>query len=121
MTPERVDELAEIATELALRVRDDSPEANGRWLAAMLPDPADWWALCFVLASAVPDDRSWRALTAWRFESPGRRLRPHGTPAAAARHRYRNEELCDECRQGVREADRERKKTAYWAAKEGAA
>lgn len=59
------DELAAIAIELAERVRDVDAEANGRWLAAVLPDPGDWFRLAFVLAAAVPDDRSWRSLTAW--------------------------------------------------------
>lgn len=126
MTPDRVDELAQIATELALRVRDDSAESNGRWLAAALPDPADWWALCFVLAAAVPDDRSWRHLTAWTAIGPEaaplvRQLRPHGTPAAAERHRYHGEDLCDTCRESERKRDRERKKAAYWAGKDGVA
>lgn len=57
--------LAEIAAQLVGRVRGDGPEANARWLAAMLPDPADWWALCFVLAAAVPDDRRWSELVGW--------------------------------------------------------
>jgi hypothetical protein len=111
------DRLAAIAAELAVRVRDDDPEANGRWLAAALPDPADWFRLAFVLAAAVPDDRSWRELTAWTAIQPARRLQPHGTHAAAARHRYRGEELCDSCRDAERERDRIRKRIAYAAAK----
>lgn len=59
------DDLARIAIELAGRVRDVDPEANGRWLAAVLPEPADWFRLAFVLAAAIPDDRSWTHLTAW--------------------------------------------------------
>lgn len=57
--------LESIAQQLAARIRDDDPEANGRWLAAELPDPGDWFRLCFALAQAVPDDRTWRQLTAW--------------------------------------------------------
>jgi hypothetical protein len=60
-----VDQLAAIAAELAIRVRDDTPADNGRWLSEQLPDPDDRWALCFVLAAAIPDDRPWAALTAW--------------------------------------------------------
>jgi hypothetical protein len=132
------DRLAEIATTLAVLVRDDTPEANAAWLAAQLPDPADWWALCFVLAAAVPDDRPWAALTAWarhrdappaakadevdegevlrpaRTSQPARRktpdeLQPCGTEAAAARHRYYGEELCEACRLHERIRNRIRK------------
>ena len=61
-TPDR---LAEVAAMLAARVRDDGPEDNAVWLTGALPDPADWFRLCFVLAAAVPDDRTWAELTAW--------------------------------------------------------
>jgi hypothetical protein len=57
--------LSEIAAQLAARVREDDPEANGRWLAAVLPEKTDWFRLAFVLAAAVPDDRTWTELTAW--------------------------------------------------------
>jgi hypothetical protein len=136
------DRLAEIATTLAVLVRDDTPEANGAWLAAQLPDPADWWALIFVLAAAVPDDRPWTALTAWarhrdalaptkpeetvdegevlrpaRASQPARRktpdeLQPCGTEAAAARHRYYGEDLCEACRLHERIRNRIRKAEA---------
>jgi hypothetical protein len=59
------DDLARIAVELATRVRDIDPERNGTWLAAVLPEPGDWFRLCFVLAAAIPDDRPWTHLTAW--------------------------------------------------------
>lgn len=59
------DHLATIAVELATRVRDVDAERNGTWLAAVLPEPGDWFRLCFVLAAAVPDDRPWAHLTAW--------------------------------------------------------
>lgn len=65
---EHADRLAAIAAELVVRVRDDDPAANGRWLANVLPSSADWFSLAFVLAAAVPDDRSWRALTAWTLQ-----------------------------------------------------
>lgn len=60
-----VERLEQIAQQLVARMRDDDPEANGHWLAAELPDPQDVFRLCFVLAAAVPDDRSWRQLVAW--------------------------------------------------------
>jgi hypothetical protein len=116
---EYADRLAAVAAELAVRVRDDDPEANSRWLAAVLPTYQERFDLLFVLAAAVPDDRSWTALTAWtvqnRVEEQG--LQPHGTHAAAQRHRYHGEPLCDPCRDAERARDRERKRTAYWAAK----
>ena len=59
------DELARIAVELATRVRDIDAERNGIWLAAVLPEPGDWFRLAFVLAAAIPDDRPWAHLTAW--------------------------------------------------------
>jgi hypothetical protein len=65
MTRPSPEELESIAVQLAVRVRDDEPEANGLWLAEVLPDPVDWFRLCFVLAGAIPDDRSWNVLTAW--------------------------------------------------------
>src|SRR5689334_24695953 len=44
-----------------------SPEANARWLAAVTTaEERD--ALLFVLAAAVPVDRPWSRLTAWRSE-----------------------------------------------------
>ncbi|MEV6800546.1 hypothetical protein AB0M91_19695 [Micromonospora rifamycinica] len=100
------DRLAEVAAELVVRVRDDDPEANARWLAATLT-AAEQRDLLYVLAAAVPDDRPWVELTAW---VPRRQLRPHGTPAAAERHRYRRERLCDECRDAERARDRIRKR-----------
>lgn len=66
------DDLARIAIELAGRVRDVDAERNGTWLAAVLPEPGDWFRLAFVLAAAIPDDRSWSQLTAWTL-TPDRR------------------------------------------------
>jgi hypothetical protein len=109
------DQLAEVAAQLAVRVRDDDPQANARWLNATLPNPDDRYALCFVLAAAVPDDRPWKALTAWavlRLEHRQAQLRPHGTQAAAARHRYAGEDLCGPCRDSERTRDRDRKRIA---------
>jgi hypothetical protein len=94
---ELADRLASIAQQLAARVRDDDPEANQRWLHAVTT-PEEREALLYVLAAAVPDDQTWTELVGWTGEPAGRRLRPHGTAAAAQRHRYRSEPLCGQCR-----------------------
>jgi len=59
------DRLAQVAGQLAGRIREFGPEDNARWLHHQLPDPADRWRLIFVLAAAVPTDRPWLDLTAW--------------------------------------------------------
>jgi len=69
------DQLSEIAAQLAGRVRDEDPSANGRWLAEALPDPEDWWRLCFVLAAAVPTERTWASLTYWSTVQMSERAR----------------------------------------------
>lgn len=56
--------LEQIAQQLIARVREDDPQANQRWLHAVTT-PDDREALLYVLAAAVPDDRTWRDLTAW--------------------------------------------------------
>ncbi|GEM_PF-4664478 len=123
------DRLAAVAVELAVRVRDEPAATNGAWLARKLPDPADRWALCFVLAAAVPIDKPWRQLTAWTTAPPapvtpiakprpgrpkGRAerqpVKPCGTRAAAHRHRYHGERICDPCLEAEREHDRNRKR-----------
>lgn len=103
------DRLAEVATELVVRVRDDDPEANLRWLGAALDD-RQRLDLLFVLAAAVPDDQPWHHLTAW-VSAPRRvpDVQPHGTPAAAKRHRAAGEEPCAGCREAEREDWRIRK------------
>jgi hypothetical protein len=58
------DRLAQVAAQLAARVRDDEPDANARWLLATT-SADERWALLFVLAAAVPDDRPWRQLVLW--------------------------------------------------------
>ena len=58
------DRLAEIAQELVIRVRDDDPADNARWLQNMTT-PDERWALLFVLAAAIPDDMTWTELTEW--------------------------------------------------------
>ena len=119
------DTLAEVACELVTRVRDDDPEDNGRWLAATLPNPDDRWALLFILAAAIPDDRPWSELIGWRQPQPpattatGRALKPCGTTAAAVRHRYHGEPVCEACRQAERASDRLRKPRRVVTAKLG--
>lgn len=83
-----VQRLGVVASQLVARVRDDEPEANGRWLASQLPDPADWFRLAFALAAAVPVDRSWKQLTRWTHASPARggvRRVGAGLPAAKSK------------------------------------
>lgn len=62
---ERADRLALVAMGLAVRIRDDDPEANGRWLDAHVRDLEDLRALVFVACSAIPVDVPWSHLTAW--------------------------------------------------------
>jgi len=108
-----VEQLEQIAQELICRIRDEPVDANERWLVAVAPEPLDWMQLAFVLAAAVPDDRTWAALTRWTRVPALAGLRPHGTHAAAQRHRYHGEPLCEACRDSERERDRERKRAAY--------
>lgn len=134
-TDDRADQLAQVAAGLACRVRDESAEANAKWLADQLPEPGDWWELCFALAAAVPLDRSWLQLTSWTVKpiapvtpvakpGPGRPagksqrqpLKPCGTRAAAERHRYHGEPLDDACLEASREHERNRKRTPRKAA-----
>jgi hypothetical protein len=107
--------LSQTAMDLVIRVRDEDPEENGEWLANLLPDPADWFRLAFVLAAAVPDDRSWADLTRWAKvtaldddpQRPG--PKPCGTPAAAARHRYHREPIDPACRAALQAENQKRK------------
>lgn len=104
------DRLAEVAAELAVRVRDDDPNANLRWLLATLPDDRARLDLLFVLAAAVPDDRPWAHLTAWTVAPrPAPSPQPCGTPAAAKRHRERGEDPCPPCETAERDDWRIRK------------
>lgn len=64
-TPVDVDRLAEVAAQLAGRVRDERPEDVAAWLLAQLPDPLDLWRLLFVQAAATPVDVPWLTLTSW--------------------------------------------------------
>lgn len=104
------DRLAAVAVELVQRVRDDDPTANGRWLANVLPSSGDVFSLCFVLAAAVPDDRSWRALTAWTQDPAQTREQPCGTRRGYRRHKRLGEVPCEGCTEENRRYDRERKR-----------
>jgi hypothetical protein len=64
-TDDEADRLAEVAAQLAARMREYGPAANAIWLNHQLPDPADRGRLIFVLAAAVPVDVPWLDLTAW--------------------------------------------------------
>ena len=107
--PETPDELAErladIAVQLVDRVRDDDPKVVGQWLAGELQDPADWFRIAFVLAAAVPVDRTWSELIAWAHPDPSKRLGPPkvrstcNSPAGASAHRRHREQLCPPCRE----------------------
>ncbi len=59
-----VTRLESIAQQLIARVRDDEPDANARWLAAVTT-PSERDALLYVLAAAVPAERRWWDLTEW--------------------------------------------------------
>jgi hypothetical protein len=78
-----LEHLTSVAAQLAARIRDDDPEANGRWLLAMVPDSRDWWLLCFVLAAMVPQDRTIQQLLAWTQPLAG----GPDTPEAVAKRR----------------------------------
>jgi hypothetical protein len=106
------DRLAAVAMELAQRVRDDDPEANRRWLHAVLPDPTDREALLYVLAAAVPDDRPWSHLVEWVRQPVSvrsLRLQPCGTRAAYRRHLAKGDPPCLPCDEENRRYERERK------------
>lgn len=118
-----VERLEAIAQELVCRIRDDDPEANDRWLRSVTTEQ-ERHALLYLLAAAVPDDRSWRSLTAWVNRKPApepKELSPCGTVAAMRRHEYHGEEPCEPCREAERARDRKRKRAAYVSRKGSAA
>lgn len=86
---DRADRLAEVACELAVRVRDDDPEANARWLASQVGTLDELTALVFILAAAVPVEVPWAYLTAWARIAGG----PDTTKAVLDRQRMLNEAL----------------------------
>lgn len=107
---ERADRLAAVAVEMVVRVRDDDPDSNRDWLLSALPDAFDREALSFVLAAAVPDDRTWRQLTAWtrRRRPVGRHPQPCGTRAAWRRHLAHGEQPDRACEDAARKWERMR-------------
>jgi len=60
--------LESVAQQLIGRVHEEDPKLVWAWLAAELPNPTDWYRMCFVLACAVPDDKTWSELTGWAYE-----------------------------------------------------
>ena len=109
MPDEYADQLAEVASELIQRVRDDDPDSNARWLKSVCDGEDDLVALAVVLAVAVPDDRPFRHLTAWAW-LPARVLSPCGTVAAYRRHKARGEEPDQGCVEASREYERVQKR-----------
>ncbi len=115
---DHAERLSRIAIELVMRVRDEDPETNGSWLRQAVASEQDRFDLLFVLAAAIPDDRSWTDLTAWvhgddhsDLVDVGECRRPSATGARS--HRARGEKVCGGCR--LREHDydaarRERRK-----------
>lgn len=59
-----VDRLVAIAQQFIARVHEDEPTANARWLENMTTEE-ERGALLYVLAAAVPTDRTWSDLTLW--------------------------------------------------------
>lgn len=139
-----IDRLAALAAELAVRVRDETPDDNAAWFDQQRLDLTGYRDLCIVLAAAIPDDRPWLALTAWKWAVPARspeivdegevlrpdpRSRPKptaqpepcGTPAAAKRHRYHGEEICPPCLEAERAWHRNYKRDIRKAEQRGRA
>jgi hypothetical protein len=108
MPDDYADQVADVAQELVVRVRDDDPEANARYIRSVVDGEQDLIALALVLAAAVPTDQPWRHLTAWTHVTK-RELMPCGTVAAYRRHKTRNEMACPACTEAMRDYDRTRK------------
>lgn len=62
-----LDRLESVAQQLVARLREEDPHRVHAWLAMELPEPKDWYRLCFVLACAVPDpaEKTWIEMTSW--------------------------------------------------------
>jgi hypothetical protein len=86
---ELADRLASIACGLAVRVRDDEPAANARWLDSQIRSVEELRALVFVLAAAVPIEVPWSHLTAWTRMAGG----PDTVKNVLERQRLLNEAL----------------------------
>jgi hypothetical protein len=112
---ERADRLLAVGLDVAVQIRDDAPESVARLLQAL--DRHELRDLVMLLAAGIDVDVPRRLLYAWWLVPTNvRELRPHGTHAAAARHRYRKEPLCSPCRESERERDRDRKRKEREAA-----
>lgn len=59
------DELAEVAAQLAARVREEPADEVAKWFNDAVPDPVDRYRLHFVQAAATPVDVPWLELTSW--------------------------------------------------------
>jgi hypothetical protein len=102
----------QVGFEVAGRLRFESTDEVAPTL-----DPLDWAEmrdLVVLLAAAVDISAPPSVLFGWWRGRPKPRpeLRPCGTIAAANRHKYRGEEMCEECRDAIREWDRARKRLA---------
>jgi hypothetical protein len=109
--------LAQVATQLATRVRDYATDDNAKWLVKQLPDPTDWFRLSFALAAAIPEDRTWRALTSWTQPEMAaipmvRRAPECGTASGYRRHTKTGEKACEPCKAAERERGRRRRQAA---------
>jgi len=65
VSDERAEELAQVAAQLAGRVRDEHPDENAAWLAEHVHGIDEWRALAIILAAAVPITEPFTQLTAW--------------------------------------------------------
>lgn len=104
------EQLAGIGLDLAVRIRDESPDDAARVLDGLthrqLRD------LAVVLAAHVPVDLPRSVLTGW-WTHPRRELAPCGTVTAAKRHQARGEEMCESCLAVYREHERVRARQRY--------
>lgn len=83
--------LAEVALELAVKVRENNPVAAMEWLRRQRIPPGEWPALAVIMAAHIDVDRSQSELIGWALDvdDPGRwraakaayeRLRSAGLP-----------------------------------------
>lgn len=114
---ERAGRLARLGLDIADRIRDEDPTAVARALDGL--DRGELRDMVLVLAAAVDVSVPMSVLYGWlglAESRPGRRLQPCGTPAAAARHRARAEDVCDACAEAERAEWRDRKRQMRGAA-----
>lgn len=65
ITDEHAERLKTVAGELVTRMHRDDADTIAEWMGTQLPDPADWFRLCFVLACAVPTNRPFGHQLQW--------------------------------------------------------